>query len=177
MEIILIKKYNNKIKHQEYLKIESVSVNYTLNKAINPNVQTEELIIYEMILEIPKINLKKGILAKEHQDNNIDKNITILKESIYPNEEGIIYLAAHSGTGNKSYFNNLINLSLNDKVYLYYQEIQYEYILTEIKEVNKNSNLSIKTESTNNLILITCSQKNKSKYLVLILKKIKETGF
>ena len=54
---------------------------------------------YIMILEIPKISFKRGILSKDAKNNNIEKNVTILKESDYPDKEkGNVYLAAHNGT-------------------------------------------------------------------------------
>jgi len=173
---ILIEEFENK-KNKE---LETKSIEYVLSKKnskpnIKNNIFKENIIKYEIILEIPKIKLKKGVLEKNNKDNNIEKNVTILKESFYPNEEGNVFLAAHSGNGNKSFFNNLVNLNQNDIANLYYKEIKYTYKVYEIKEINKNNQLSLLTNTKNNLILITCSQKNKNKYLIICLKKIKET--
>ena len=156
-------------------EIERESINYILkkndgkpNKIKNTN---KKIINYKMILEIPKIRLKKGILDKENKDNNIDKNVSILPESVYPNENGNIYIAAHSGNGKKSYFNKLVELRENDEVNLYYNNYKYTYLVKEIKEINKRSNTSIITNNSNCLILITCSQSDKSKYLIVVLTK------
>ena len=140
-----------------------------VNKSKENEKTTEGLIEYELVLEIPKISLKKGILNKNNPDNNVDKNITILKESSYPNETGTIYLAAHSGNGKQSYFNDLKELVISDEAILYYQNQKYIYYVKEIKEVNKNSQLSLLTQKEKSLILITCSQTNKNKYLIIIL--------
>lgn len=148
-----------------------MSITYALDKSTGkPNIK-EEIIEYEMILEIPKINLKKGILKKKDKDNNIEKNVTILSNSSYPNKEGNIYLAAHSGNGNKSFFNDLKKVKISDKANLYFNDIKYEYRVTEIKEISKRENISVMTTTRNNLILITCSQTNKDKYLIVILNK------
>lgn len=165
------------IKEREEIEIEKNSITYFFNnKEGIPNIKndSQEIVEYEMIIEIPKINLKKGILSKNDEDNNIDKNVTILRESSYPDEDGNVYIAAHSGNGNHSYFNDIVKLEEKDKVYLYYNENQYIYSVTEIKEINKNDNITISTTTKNNLILITCSQKNKNKYLITTLSKFEE---
>ena len=59
-----------------------------------------------MILDIPKIDLKKGIYSKESFKNNVDQNVTILNESLLPSE-GTVILAAHSGNSSVSFFRNL----------------------------------------------------------------------
>lgn len=125
---------------------------------------------YKMIIEIPKINLKKGILDKKDKDNNVDKNVTILSGSVYPGEEGNIYIAAHSGTGLHSYFNKLDKLKENDIVNLYYQNKKYSYRLYNVKYIDKNETISLLTNEKNVLFLITCSQKYKNKYLILYFR-------
>lgn len=159
------------LKNKKKIMLETKSIEYTLNKKIGTPNEKNEIIEYELILEIPKINLKKGILKKEDENNNIDKNVTILKESNYPNEKGNIYLAAHSGNGKQSYFNDLIKLGKKDKAILYYKNKKYIYYVEEIKEINKSEQISLLTTSSNNLILITCSQTNKNKYIIILLKK------
>lgn len=167
---MLINEKLEKIKN----KIEIKSIDYILNPKIGKTSNFEDIINYEIIIEIPAINLKKGILNKEDKNNNIDKNVTLLKESSYPNEDGNIYIAAHSGTGNHSYFNDLKYLKIKDQVYLYHQDIKYVYEVSQIKNISKHTYSSIVTSSKNNLILITCNQKDKSKYLVVILNKTKK---
>ena len=176
LELLLIKEYNFKKHEQNRVIIEKNSISYMLDNTNKYNYK-DDVIEYEMILEIPIINLKKGILKKTDQDNNIGKNVTILNESEYPNKEGNVFLAAHSGNGNKSYFNDISKLKLKDEASLYYREIKYTYSVVEIKEINKESNILLSLNTKNNLVLITCSQKDKSKYLIVILNKIKETDY
>ena len=154
----------NTIKNDIEIKSNEVkSITNFLNPKTSKPEKIRDVIDYKLVIEIPKISLKKGILSKEHKDNNIDKNITILEESNYPNELGNIYIAAHSGSGKHSYFNDLIKLKKKDISYLYHENIKYIYEVIEIKNISKESNSSILTTNKNNLILITCNQKDKSK--------------
>ena len=49
--------------------------------------EKENIIQYVAVLEIPKINLKKGLVDKNSKANNVDRNIYTLKESTFPDEE------------------------------------------------------------------------------------------
>ena len=172
--IIIYKDINNEHKKNDE---ESKIINNFLSIKTGQPETINDKVNYEMVIEIPKIGLKKGILPKENKDNNIDKNVTILEESNYPNELGNIYIAAHSGSGKHSYFNDLTKLKEKDKTYLYHENIKYIYEVKEIKNISKINNSSILTKNKNNLILITCNQKDKSKYLVIILEQIKKQNY
>lgn len=182
LQIVLLINYNKNYHIKKELKIEKKSIEYTLSKQINPIIKEDEeskkniinkekIIEYDMILEIPKINLKKGILKKNDKKNNIDKNVTILKQSSYPNKNGNIFLIAHSGTSKKSFFKRINKLNKKDIAYLFYKEKKYKYEVSNIYEIEKDNNIILKTDNVNNLFLITCSQNNKSNYLIVELKK------
>ena len=182
IQIVLLINYNKNYYIKKELKIEKKSIEYTLSKQINPIIKEDEeskkniinkekIIEYDMILEIPKINLKKGIFKKNDKKNNIDKNVTILKQSSYPNKNGNIFLIAHSGTSKKSVFKRLNKLNKKDIAYLFYKEKKYKYVVSNIYEIEKDNNIILKTDNVNNLFLITCSQNNKSNYLIVELKK------
>ncbi len=179
--VITVKNHLNVYQYNQQVNLEEKSVSYILDTIIgNPNkvddstIEEKNIINYEMIIEIPKIALKKGLLDKYDKDNNIDKNVTILQPSVYPNEDGNIYIAAHSGNGHKSFFNDLVKLELNDEVFLYYENQKYSYRVKEIKEIDKNGTISLISNDENMLYLITCSQQNKGKYLIISLNKVKE---
>ena len=74
------------------------------NKIITtPIKESNSEIIGNIIIE--KIDLNMPLYNVKSPNNNIEKNIEILKESILPpNKNSIIFLAAHSGTSNISYF-------------------------------------------------------------------------
>lgn len=124
-------------------------------------------------ISIPKINLKKNIYQENSPQNNVNKNVTLLSGSILPDHnDSIIFLAAHSGSGNNAYFNNLKNLSINEKVTLFYNNEEYTYKIVKIREVPKNGYITGNRNSNKELILTTCSDK-KNKQLIIdsILEK------
>lgn len=182
LQFIIIINYNKDYYIKQLIKIEKNSIEYMLNKNNSHNtindikektkeIRNDKIIKYNMIIEIPKINLKKGILNKDDKDNIIEKNVMITKESSLPNENGNIFLAAHSGTSKRSYFKNIDKLKESDKAFIYYNNKKYKYIVEEKYEQTKNASLLIKAETLNNLYLITCSQTNKNNYLIIRLKK------
>ncbi|MBR1385990.1 MAG: sortase [Bacilli bacterium] len=126
---------------------------------------------YIMILEIPKINLKRGILAKDAKDNNIQKNVTILKESDYPDKEnGNVYIASHNGTAKISYFRELHKLDINDIAIIYYKGIKYTYKVDKIYDVLKDGDVEVERDKDKTtLTLITCKKNTKDRHLVIIL--------
>ena len=128
---------------------------------------------YLGILEIPKINLKKGFYSINSKNNNINKNITILKESKLPNMDGsIIYLVAHSGYGYLAYFRELNKLKINDIINIDINNIKYKYTVFDIYEMEKNGKIVINHNIKEKyLVLSTCSN---NKQLVVISKLLNE---
>ncbi len=115
------------------------------------------------ILEIPKINLKRGL----KKDSNVDEDITIIDYQRFLNND--IILASHSGNCSICYFNRLDELKNEDIIYLYKDNVKYTYQIYNIKELKKNS---FKIENHNNTItLITC-HKIKDDIQIIIEAKI-----
>ena len=80
------------------------------------------------ILDIPKINLSRGFVNPSSSENNVDKNIEIVKTSDMPDvDKGNFILAAHSGNSYVSYFKNLYLLNNGDYVYVTYNGVKYTY--------------------------------------------------
>ena len=123
------------------------------------------------VLEIPKIDLKKGIYSINSKNNNVDKNIMLLNESDMPDViNGNFILAGHSGTGWKAYFKDLKKLELGDSAYIYYKNNKYKYNLIDKYEVEKTGKaLIIKESDISALTLITCKDKE-DKQLVFIFE-------
>ena len=115
---------------------------------------------YIAILEIPKINLKKGLYDKNNNKNNVEYNIQILTLSDYPNiSNGNFILASHNGSYPISYFRELYKLSNNDKVYVYYDSYKYEYVINKIYDIKKTGKAKIERDVNQNTItLITCKR-------------------
>ena len=139
------------------------------NKNEKSNSQSNEDFI--AVLEIPKIDLKKGIYSINSKNNNVDKNIMLLNESDMPDViNGNFILAGHSGTGYNAYFKDLKKLELGDFAYIYYKKNKYKYSLIDKYEVEKTGKaLIIKDSNISALTLITCKD-NEDKQIVFIFE-------
>jgi len=90
--------------------------------------EKQEVIDYIAILEIPKINLKKGLVDPNSYMNNVNINIEILKPYAMPDQkESNLFLASHSGSSRVAFFDDLDLLSIDDDIYIYYKQKKYEY--------------------------------------------------
>ncbi len=141
------------------------SISQIDNSESNKHFENEEE--YYAILEIPKLNLKRGIYNYESKLNNVDKNITLLAPTkINDVGKDIIVLAAHSGSSKISFFHNLDNLNLYDSIYFYYAGWKYEFKVIAKYEIAKDGTLEITKEEAI-LYLTTCSEQSKIKQLVI----------
>lgn len=123
-------------------------------------------------ISIEKIKLNKPLYNINSKRNNIEENITILENSIEPsNNNSIMFLAAHSGPDPIAYFDNLDKLSINDIITLTYKNKKYYYIIKDIWETNKDGNIEVIKESSNQLILTTCSKNNNKQLIINSIKK------
>ncbi len=132
-----------------------------------------------LILEIPKINLKRVVYNFYSDKNTIEKNVMIMSESDLPNVlNGNVILEAHSGNDYISFFNRLNELTVNDEVYIYYQGIKYIYSVDNMYDVDKDGNVEIfRNKNRNTLSLITCKNDNQYKQYVVILYLLKEEEY
>lgn len=129
---------------------------------------------YVGTLEIPKIKLKKGFLEINSPYNNVNKNVTVIQTSTYPDvENGNFILAAHTGTSSVSFFTKLHDLVLGDLAYINYKQKKYTYELVNIYTQPKVGSVSIyrNTEKTT-LTLITCTPNNQETQTIFILELI-----
>ena len=111
--------YQNITNHKKIEKEEN-KIFQTLAKETGYNYKNNDT--YDGIIEIPQINLQKGFYQKNDKRNNINENITIHNMSTYPNEDNSnLILMAHSGNGEKAYFNDLPKLNTDSLIKIYYQ--------------------------------------------------------
>lgn len=129
---------------------------------------------YIAVLDIPKINLKRGLFPINDKNNNVDKNVEILQNSDMPNvTNGTLALAGHSGNSRIAYFHRLYKLKENDQVFIYYQNEKYIYQVSKIERQDKDGTINFtKTKDTTELILTTCDQQNKGKQIVVVAKLV-----
>ena len=141
---------------------------FDTNSLANKSIETSKEENYLGILEIPKIKLKRGFYNIESKNNNVNKNIQVLKKSQLPSiENNILALASHSGNGIYSYFNKINNLNISDLLYIYYLDKKYIYEINDIYKIEKNGNLEISYTNNSQLILTTCDKLDKTKQLVI----------
>lgn len=134
---------------------------------------------YIGVLEIPKINIKRGFLNIKDKGNNVNKNLQVIKGSDMPNvKNGNLIIAAHSGNSYISYFKNLYKLSNDDVAYVYFNNIKYTYKVAGKYDAEKNGKVTIHRDNKKNtLTLITCSQTDKTKQIVYILELESEENY
>lgn len=130
---------------------------------------------YIGVIEIPKINLKRGFVDKNSKYNDVRYNVQILNESQMPNiEKGNFILAAHAGNTRVSFFKNIKNLSINDEVLIYFQNKKYSYKIVKTYEIEKNGYANIvRDKSKTTLTLITC--KSGTNYQIIVICELKES--
>lgn len=179
--------YNFYINKNEEQKVEEF-----INNPITDNTPTTEESIEETteeikqvetynyigVLEIPKINLKRGFLDINDRNNNVNKNIQVLENSTMPDSDGgLLVIAGHSGSGRVAFFKNLYKLKKDDQIYIYYKNIKYVYEVINIYEETKDGDIAIEKNSESTLVLTTCSQTDKNKQVVVISKLINKTSY
>ncbi len=158
-EKVDINKISNKIK-----------VNYIdkINEKINNNDDSIGNI------KIEKLGINNRLYDLNNEKNNVDQNVTILEGSIEPDKNNsIMFIAAHSGTGEIAYFKDLDKLNKNDEVILDYKGNEYKYKVVEKWETNKDGDIEVTKTDENQLVLTTCSPSNETKQLIVncILKE------
>ena len=122
---------------------------------------------YTAVIEIPSVNLKRGVVDSTSNFNSINYAISVDKNSNYP--EGNFILYAHSGNSSISYFKNLNKVEINDEVYIYYNGVKYEYKIFDKYDIEKTGKAEVYLTNTEKYItLITCSQEQKNRQIVLI---------
>lgn len=181
---IELRDYN---KAQEFLNIgkeevEEIKVNIDEEEIKEQPKQEEKKTSnynYIGVLEIPKINIKRGFLNIKDKENNVNKNLQVIKGSDMPNvKNGNLIIAAHSGNSYISYFKNLHKLSNDDVAYVYFNNIKYTYKVAGKYDAEKNGKVTIHRDNKKNtLTLITCSQIDKTKQIVYILELESEENY
>lgn len=134
--------------------------------------EKKNTINYTAILEIPIINLKSGIVNSTKNFYSINYAISADKSSNYPTEYGNFILYAHSGNSSIAYFKNLINVNIDDDVYVYFNGIKYHYVIFDKYDIEKTGKAVIKKPISDNYItLITCNQ-NRDGYQIVLTGKL-----
>ena len=145
------------------LVCKEIKRNYLIDNVINQNKIDSS---YEGYLLIPKLKYKN--LIKKGSNEVLDKNLISMNEfseSIESNKN--IILAGHN---NKQVFHNLYYLNKNDEIILSNFKNDYKYIIKEKKYIDV-TDYSIFKQKDNTLTLITCSNDNQKRLIVIAEKE------
>lgn len=169
----------NFIDEQKNVPINEVYVEESVVVETKEEPKSEEKVStpnYIAVLEIPKINMKKGLFDKDSSNNNVDKNIQILKESDMPDKiNGNFILAGHSGSGRIAYFKNLNKLEIGDIAYVYYNGGRYGYKLVNSYEIDKTGKANIiRNANKTTMTLVTCKH-NTEKQIIFIFEIMEDS--
>lgn len=163
---------------ENFYKTQEIKEETTTEKKSQSQNKKSEEEKYIASIKIPKINLEKGLVSKGNKNNNVKKNIQILKDSDSPEKEnGNVILAAHSGTSKVAFFRDLYKLTIEDEVIITYNKKIYKYKVTNIYDIDKTGKAQIiRNHGKNTLTLITCRQKTK-KQIIIICELIERNDF
>ena len=161
----------NNLKIEEFLENET-NEEIVVEEDIKEETNTSNVSSYDYIavLEIPSINLKRGLVDPSSKYNNVNYNIQIIDKSTMPDVvNGNLVLAGHNGASYVSFFRNLDKLNINDKIYIYYGGYKYEYSLSKIYDTPKDGNVEVHRDNSKTTItLITCKKNTKDTQVVYI---------
>lgn len=163
---------NNDTKIEEFFDDDNTSQVEEVKEVKIENTTTSKVTNYNYIavLEIPSINLKRGLVDPSSKYNNVNYNIQIIDKSSMPDVvNGNLVLASHNGASYVSFFKNLYKLNNNDKVYVYYNGYKYEYSINKVYDTSKDGNIEVYRDNQKTTItLITCKRNAKDTQTVYI---------
>ena len=168
-DYLIIKTKEEKMITETNKYITKTSIN---NTTVTDNIKTEDNSKYDYvaILEIPDINIKKGLLSIDNKYNDIAYNIAIMETSQMPDiKNSNLILASHNGNSPVSFFKDLEKINTNSIIYIYYNGYKYTYKINNYYIVNKTGKINISRDKTKNTItLITCKNNSDTEQIVYI---------
>ena len=164
------KEYKTEIRIEEYIDNSSkVTVDESETQEEKKGESKVDYDSYNMVIEIPSINLKYGLYDINSRYNSVYYGLQILRESDMPDiTNGNLIIAGHSGNSSISFFRNLHYLELDQDVYIYYNGIKYTYKIVNRYEEEKTGTITIHRNSNKTIIgLITCKSRSNSQYVYI----------
>ncbi len=149
------------IDHLSYLVLNKVEEEQTQDFCNKDLRDFDSSFLY--LLEIPAINLQKGVYPVDSKWNKLQYGIELLPES----NSNTIFLASHSGTSKISYFRNLDQLQIKDQINLYTKDYIYHYHITDYLEIAKKQKFRYPKPQEPQIVLITC-KKREEKQIIYI---------
>lgn len=173
---------NNNDTVESYIEDTSIKTEIEETNVVEEPIVEEKKITYQInytaVLEIPTINLKRGVVDNTKNFKSINYAISVDNSSKYPNEVGNFILYAHSGNSSIGFFTKLVNVNINDDVYVYYNGIKYHYSIFDKYDIEKTGKAEVITSNKEKYItLITCNPKRKGYQVILIGKYVDEMKY
>ena len=151
--------------------INKVSYN-TKIKEFNPKLKEISIEKPKYYIKIKSLNIQKPIYNIESDKNNVEENVTLLQETNTPEKENShIFIAAHSGTGDIAYFNDIDKLKKDNEIIITYNNKEYIYKVYNIKLEHKNGYIHINKYIKNTVTLTTCSKIKDKQLIITAIKK------
>ena len=101
--------------------------------------------------------------------NDIIREIVMFEECGRPNiTNSNTVIGAHSGSANYAYFNEIYLLDYGDLVNIVYKDRTYNYMVTEVNEVEDNQIEILENKDQSMLTLLTCKIKDNTKRIVVV---------
>lgn len=172
-ESIMIDNFINTTSIIEKEVVEEVNAETNFSEVIKEEKIVESTTMdvdYTAVLEIPSINLKRGLVNYESKYNDVKYNVQIIEKSTMPDViNGNLILASHNGTSKVSFFRNLSKLKEGSLINVYYNGYKYIYEYSHSYDVNKVGRVEIVRDINKSTItLITCKTNDKKKQVVYI---------
>lgn len=161
--------------------LQNLNTNTTENNTITEPVQQPvatpkpvDFSKYYGVIEIPRIELKRGFYNTDSKYNTIEKNVTMVQGSTMPDvDKGNLILMAHSGDSYISFFAYLYVLREGDNVFITYNGIKYQYRIVNIYYVEKNGMVLVTRDLDKTcLTLITCTKDDDTSQTVYIAELV-----
>lgn len=161
--------------------LQNLNTNTTENNTITDPVQQPvatpkpvDFSKYYGVIEIPRIELKRGFYNTDSKYNTIEKNVTMVQGSTMPDvDKGNLILMAHSGDSYISFFAYLYVLREGDNVFITYNGIKYQYRIVNIYYVEKNGMVLVTRDLDKTcLTLITCTKDDDTSQTVYIAELV-----
>ena len=148
--------------------------NNTITEPVQQPVATVDFSKYYGVIEIPRIELKRGFYNTDSKYNTIEKNVTMVQGSTMPDvDKGNLILMAHSGDSYISFFAYLYVLREGDNVFITYNGIKYQYRIVNIYYVEKNGMVLVTRDLDKTcLTLITCTKDDDTSQTVYIAELV-----
>lgn len=120
---------------------------------------------YEIRIDKINLNMKYKISSKNHEI----REIVMFEECGRPNiTNSNTVIGAHSGSANYAYFNKIYLLDYGDLVNIVYKDKTYNYMVTEVNEVEDNQIEILENKDKTMLTLLTCKIGDNTKRIVVV---------